>query len=903
MLPSPTPTPTPPSTGRRKRGYYPNNMIPIQPFLLILLFMAPAVAGQDPASSSAAFTPADVFLIDCGGTSAPAMPDGRVFRTDAQSAKFLSAEDDVRASVSAAPGLPSPLYLSARIFDEEATYSFTLSRPGWHWIRLHFFAINNSDFNLADAMFSVATDDIVLLHSFSVQDPAQAVLKEYLVNATKPRLNIRFSPFRNSVAFINGIEVVSAPDVLVPNSASTVAPVGEATDLGQYAFQVTYRINVGGPVITSANDTLGRGWSSDEPFLQLANTAQNVSLSSPDVIKYPQGISPLIAPKSVYATAVKMADAGVEDANFNVTWRFDVDSSFGYFIRLHFCDIISKTLNDLYFNVYINGRMAISGLDLSTITSGLAMPYYKDFVLNASVATERITIQVGPMKDSPGGKADALLNGVEILKMSNSVGSLDGQFGVDGSKADGGTSKVVLAAVGLAMMFGAFAGLGAMMLKWSKRPQDWQRRQSFSSWLLPVNTGNSTFMTSSKGYGYGASHKSGFTFSSTMGMGLGRYLSLAELQAATKNFDKNAVVGVGGFGNVYLGELEDGTKVAVKRGNPQSEQGINEFQTEIQMLSKLRHRHLVSLIGYCDENSEMILVYEYMANGPFRDHLYGSELPHLSWKQRLEICIGAARGLHYLHTGTAQGIIHRDVKTTNILLDESFVAKVSDFGLSKDAPGMNQTHVSTAVKGSFGYLDPEYFRCQQLTDKSDVYSFGVVLLEALCARAALDPALPREQVNLAEWALQWKRKGLIEKIIDPTIAGTINKDSLNKFVEAAEKCLSEYGVDRPSMGDVLWNLEYALQVQEANPPDAAINQAASPRPKPAESTSSTTSATENNDNGSSAAAAPAVTTPQQAEAPPAAAAALTPALSLNIENSSTAMANELFAQLHGMKGR
>ncbi|XVF78116.1 hypothetical protein PTKIN_Ptkin14bG0103500 [Pterospermum kingtungense] len=240
-----------------------------------------------------------------------------------------------------------------------------------------------------------------------------------------------------------------------------------------------------------------------------------------------------------------------------------------------------------------------------------------------------------------------------------------------------------------------------------------------------------------------------------------------------------------GFLQSWPGTLEDGTKVAVKRGNPRSEQGLAEFRTEIEMLSKLRHRHLVSLIGYCDERSEMVLVYEFMANGPLRSHLYGTDLPPLSWKQRLEICIGTARGLHYLHTGAAQSIIHRDVKTTNILLDKNFVAKVAaDFGLSKTGPALDQTHVSTSVKGSIGYPDPEYFRRQQLTEKSDVYSFG--------------------------------KKGMLDQIMDSNLVGKVNPASLKKYGETAEKCLAEYGIDRPSMGDVLWNLKYALQLEETS---------------------------------------------------------------------------------------
>lgn len=782
---------------------WPSQPPPWMAFLLVLLFTSFSIPTA--AAASAPFIPQDNFLIDCGATNPASSPDGRVFKTEPQSAQFLQADDDFKVSIPSAD-VPSPIYLTARIFVQEATFSFRMSRPGWHWIRLHFFPINNTVFDLQQATFTVTTNKYVLLHSFNVNTANATISKEYLLNITDPQFSIKFVPQKNSAAFVNAIEVVSAPDALVADTATSLSPVTAFQGLPSFAFQTVYRVNMGGPLVTAANDTLGRTWIPDAPFLKSKNLAKSVSVA-PTVVNYPQGGSPLIAPPVVYASASEMADAAVSQPKFNVTWNFDVDTAFGYMIRLHFCDIVSKALNSLYFNVYINQYMAIADLDLSHTMGALATSYYKDIVVNASMMSGGLSVQIGPSSMN-SGDLNAILNGVEVLKISNTVDSLDGEFGVDGRQENPGSRRGTVAAVGFAMMFGAFVGLGAMVIKWHKRPQDWQKRNSFSSWLLPVHAGENSFLASKTSVG---SHKSGF-YSSTLG--LGRYFSFAELQEATKNFDSKEVIGVGGFGNVYLGEIEEGTKIAVKRGNPQSEQGITEFQTEIQMLSKLRHRHLVSLIGYCDENSEMILVYEYMSNGPFRDHLYGKNLASLSWKQRLEICIGAARGLHYLHTGTAQGIIHRDVKTTNILLDENFTAKVSDFGLSKDAP-MGQGHVSTAVKGSFGYLDPEYFRRQQLTDKSDVYSFGVVLLEALCARPALNPQLPREQVNLADWAMQWKRKGLLDKIIDPLLVGAINPESMKKFAEAAEKCLAEHGVDRPTMGDVLWNLEYALQLQEA----------------------------------------------------------------------------------------
>ncbi|KAL7153257.1 hypothetical protein ABFS83_04G154500 [Erythranthe nasuta] len=786
--------------------------------ILVVTHFINAVIGD----SSPSFTPTDNYLINCGSPENTVLDDGRTFKSDSQSASYLSTDEDILTSIPSFPNTLSPsssflpLYLTARIFHHESIYRFLISKPGRHFLRLYFYPLPHPTYNLTSSTFTVATDDIALLHGFSVKDTTKTVLKEYLINVTTDKLTLKFSPMKNSAAFVNAVELVSAPDELIPDSAAAVSPVADFNGLKNYALEVSYRINVGGPHVTPRNDTLSRTWAPDDDFMTFKQGAKKVSVPT-DVVEYAKGgATPLIAPHWVYSTADQMEDSGTSDPNFNLTWVMTVDPTFSYLIRLHFCDIVSKGLNELYFNVYINGLVGASGLDLSTLTLGLAVPYYKDFVLNASFITNgTVTVQVGPTSNVQSSMPNAILNGLEVMKMSNSAGSLDGLFSADGTyrgKKTGNASMKIAAVAALTLGSTALLLLSIGIFRWKKRPNKggYQKQKTFSSWFLPLNTSQicSTFMSSKS--------KSA-TFTSTFnntGLHLGKCFTFNELRDATKNFDEKAVVGVGGFGKVYLASLEDGTKVAIKRGNASSSQGINEFQTEIQLLSKLRHRHLVSLIGYCDEQSEMILVYEYMAYGPLRDHLYGSNLPPLTWRQRLEICIGSARGLHYLHTGSTQGIIHRDVKTTNILLDENFLAKVSDFGLSKMGPSsLDQTHVSTAVKGSFGYLDPEYFRRQQLTEKSDVYSFGVVLFEVLCARAALDPSLPRDQVNLAEWAKMQNKKGSIKKIVDPVIVGDINQDSLIKFVESAEKCLAEYGVDRPSMGDVLWNLEFALQLQ------------------------------------------------------------------------------------------
>ncbi|ERN03433.1 hypothetical protein AMTRI_Chr02g218940 [Amborella trichopoda] len=772
------------------------------------------------SKSTGTFFPIDNYLLACG-SSQNVSSQGQVFVPDSSPSSLLQLNKGI--TVNSSSTAPSPIYQSARVFTESSTYKFDINQKGRHFVRLYLCPLSHPSYNLKSATFTVITDEFVLLSNFTFKNQTTNYLfKEYLINVTSDTLYLHFAPSNNSVSFVNGIEVVSVPDELIPDQALALNPFTSFNGLSGLALETVFRLNMGGPIIIPGNDTLGRRWENDRSYLHVKNSAQNYSVN-PSIIKYQTGVTPETAPNWVYATAERMGDANVVNDIFNITWVFTVDPEFMYFVRLHFCDIVSKAMNELIFNVYVNSVLAMPSFDISEKTGSLNVPYFKDFISNSSTNSSFLYVSVGQDKSNP---SDAILNGLEIMKMSNEAKSLDGKFSVDGilpSIAKKKNSKVGIL-VGSAIGVTVALALLAFCYCCFVAPRSSKPRPKSHPWLALPLYGNSQTMSKVST----TSQKSGTaSFISSGVSSLGRSFTFSEIMDATNKFDESLLLGVGGFGKVYKGTLEDGLKVAVKRGNPRSEQGMAEFQTEIQMLSKLRHRHLVSLIGYCDERSEMILVYEYMANGPLRSHLYGTDLLPLSWKQRLEICIGAARGLHYLHTGAAQSIIHRDVKTTNILLDENLVAKVADFGLSKTGPALDQTHVSTAVKGSFGYLDPEYFRRQQLTEKSDVYSFGVVLMEVLCSRPALNPGLPREQVNIAEWAMGWQRKGMLDHIMDPFLAGKINPGSLKKFGETAEKCLAEYGVDRPTMGDVLWNLEYALQLQEtsevADPEDNSTN--------------------------------------------------------------------------------
>ncbi|CAM0910490.1 unnamed protein product [Alopecurus aequalis] len=748
------------------------------------------------------FKPADSYLVDCGSAKGTTVGE-RNFAADGASPVTVDTSQEILAGTSA-NGVSSfdnsALYQTARIFTSPSSYTFPIQKQGRHFVRLYFFPFIYQSYDLSTAKFTVSTQDVLLLSDFQQPDKTAPLFKEYSLNITRDKLVLSFKP-SNGIAFINAIEVISVPDDLIADGAQMVNPVQQYSGLSTQSLETVYRVNMGGPKVTPNNDTLSRSWQSDKKYILNPSVTKTVVYGKP--INYRNGgATSLTAPDIVYGTATELAASNTSNALFNMTWQFDVDAGFSYLIRFHFCDIVSKALNQLYFNAYVGGFYAQHDLDLSEQSMNqLATALYVDVVLSSNDASSKLSISIGPSALN-NAFPDGILNGLEVMKMGSGSGSA---FTVGSSGSHKNLGVIIgaaLAVIGLVIIV-----LVLVLLCRKKKTDD---KQHSKTWM-PFSINGLTSLSTGSRTSYGTTLTSGMN-----GGSYGYRFAFNVLQEATNSFDENWVIGVGGFGKVYKGVLRDDTKVAVKRGNPKSQQGLNEFRTEIELLSRLRHRHLVSLIGYCDERNEMILVYEYMENGTVKSHLYGSENPSLNWKQRLEICIGAARGLHYLHTGSAKAIIHRDVKSANILLDENFLAKVADFGLSKTGPELDQTHVSTAVKGSFGYLDPEYFRRQQLTEKSDVYSFGVVMLEVLCARPVIDPSLPREMVNLAEWGMKWQKRGELHQIIDQKLSGAIRPDSLRKFGETVEKCLADYGVERPSMGDVLWNLEYVLQLQDAD---------------------------------------------------------------------------------------
>uniref|UniRef100_A0A8R7K349 Protein kinase domain-containing protein n=1 Tax=Triticum urartu TaxID=4572 RepID=A0A8R7K349_TRIUA len=298
-----------------------------------------------------------------------------------------------------------------------------------------------------------------------------------------------------------------------------------------------------------------------------------------------------------------------------------------------------------------------------------------------------------------------------------------------------------------------------------------------------------------------------------------RRFTYEELKMITNNFER--VLGRGGFGYVYDGFIEDGTQVAVKLRSHSSSQGVKEFLAEARILTRIHHKNLVTMIGYCKDGEYLALVYGYMSEGTLHDHIEGQ---CLSWRQRLRIALESAQGIEYFHKGCNPPLVHRDVKATNILLNAKMEARIADFGLSK---ALNKHVSTTTLVGTPWYVDPEDQATMQATAKSNVYSFGVVLLEIVTGK----PAILQEvaPISIIQWARQHMSQGNIESVVDARMSGIYDVNSVWKVVEIALKCTEYASTQRPTMTGLVVQLQECIDLEEGRTLEDANDDAYSSR--------------------------------------------------------------------------
>ncbi|CAM0955350.1 unnamed protein product [Alopecurus aequalis] len=291
-------------------------------------------------------------------------------------------------------------------------------------------------------------------------------------------------------------------------------------------------------------------------------------------------------------------------------------------------------------------------------------------------------------------------------------------------------------------------------------------------------------------------------------LGWGHWYTLRELEEATAGFAPDRVVGEGGYGIVYCGVFADGHQVAVKNLLNNRGQAEREFTVEVEAIGRVRHKNLVRLLGFCAEGAHRILVYEYVDNGNLEQWLHGDVGPvsPLSWDTRMNVVLGTAKGITYLHEGLEPKVVHRDIKSSNILLDKRWNPKVSDFGLAK-LLGSDSNYVTTRVMGTFGYVAPEYASTGMLTERSDVYSFGVLVMEIISGRSPVDYARPPGEVNLVEWLKKMVSNRDYEAVLDPKLPDKPSSKALKKALLVALRCVDPDSQKRPKMGHAIHMLE------------------------------------------------------------------------------------------------
>ncbi|KAL3635199.1 hypothetical protein CASFOL_019746 [Castilleja foliolosa] len=384
---------------------------------------------------------------------------------------------------------------------------------------------------------------------------------------------------------------------------------------------------------------------------------------------------------------------------------------------------------------------------------------------------------------------------------------------IEDSKRSSNTVVIIGAAAGGFILFLLLLVAGVYAIRQKKRAETATKKSDpFALWVKNANSGAVPKLRGATSFSFTEIKKSTVHFSESNVIGSGGYgkvRSLSHMVQASGPASMHACC-------VHRGTLSNGQLVAIKRAQKGSSQGAVEFKNEIELLSRVHHKNVVSLVGFCFDQGEQMLVYEYMANGSLKDSLTGKIGIRLDWTRRLRIALGAARGVHYLHELANPPIIHRDIKSNNILLDEKLNAKVADFGLSKPMGESENGHISTQVKGTMGYLDPEYYMTEELTEKSDIYSFGVLLFELLTSRTPIVKGkyIVREVKGVID---RTKNLYNLDSILDPIVASNMAPGSVEKFADLALRCVQELGVNRPTMSDVVKEIENIMEMAGLNP--------------------------------------------------------------------------------------
>lgn len=409
------------------------NSLPME-FLRLILFALLLSSSAVPILSYSHFSPVDHYLVDCGSTLKSTV-DHRIFLSDSSpsNSPFLSAPHSFSLrNEHPFEGLP-PIYSSARVFEAPSKYEFQIRDKGTHMVRLHFQTFSSSNLDLIRAQFHVLVNGYVILSNFSGVSAVNPRIKEFLIWIGTETLEITFVPVKKSnLAFVNAIEVISAPKDLVADTAKYLSyeHSGVVDGLSKQGLEVLYRVNVGGPKVTPFNDSFWRTWLPDDEHFESIWGSKKVY--STGRMKYQAGgASREVGPDNVYNSARVIQSTNSSVPNMNMTWTFPVIDGYNYIVRLHFCDIASISIGFLFFNIYVNGYMAYENFDLSSATNWeLSSPFYVDFMVNGGQEGV-LRIGIGSSNQSVPYAVDGLLNGIEIMKLNNSLGSFDGSLSAE----------------------------------------------------------------------------------------------------------------------------------------------------------------------------------------------------------------------------------------------------------------------------------------------------------------------------------------------------------------------------------------------------------------------------------------------------------------------------------------